>query len=130
MHKLRYFTFVDCSVGVHMASEVEAMRQRMESAQLRTHDLTSSDLVKDHLRYMVNLNLLSLMNYLHLQSFLQHSQEFGLPDLVPFSKLEWFFSISNVLIPNAELKLIGYHLYHSFLNLPANLLPSFRWEAD
>ncbi|GLT93473.1 hypothetical protein SLE2022_112650 [Rubroshorea leprosula] len=41
------------SVGVHMVSEVEAMKQRMESAQLRTHDLTSSDLVKDHLRYMM-----------------------------------------------------------------------------
>ena len=29
------------------------MKQRMESAQLRTYNLIASDLVKDHLRYLV-----------------------------------------------------------------------------
>ena len=29
------------------------MKQRMESSQLRTYNLTASDLVKDHLRYLV-----------------------------------------------------------------------------
>ncbi|XP_010552986.1 PREDICTED: threonine dehydratase biosynthetic, chloroplastic-like [Tarenaya hassleriana] len=41
------------SVGVHTAEELEAMRNRMESSQLRTYNLTSSDLVKDHLRYLM-----------------------------------------------------------------------------
>ncbi|CAL1373044.1 unnamed protein product [Linum trigynum] len=41
------------SVGLHMVSELEAMKQRMESAQLRTYNLTESDLVKDHLRYLM-----------------------------------------------------------------------------
>ncbi|XVF55605.1 hypothetical protein PTKIN_Ptkin06aG0049500 [Pterospermum kingtungense] len=39
------------SVGVDTVSELEAMKQRMESSQLRTYNLTASDLVKDHLRY-------------------------------------------------------------------------------
>ncbi|CAN1275862.1 Threonine dehydratase biosynthetic, chloroplastic [Linum perenne] len=41
------------SVGLHMVSELEAMKQRMESAQLRSYNLTESDLVKDHLRYLM-----------------------------------------------------------------------------
>ncbi|CAN0926252.1 Threonine dehydratase biosynthetic, chloroplastic [Linum grandiflorum] len=41
------------SVGLHMVSELDAMKQRMELAQLRTHNLTESDLVKDHLRYLM-----------------------------------------------------------------------------
>ncbi|CAL1398338.1 unnamed protein product [Linum trigynum] len=41
------------SVGLHMVSELEAMKQRMESAQLKTYNLTESDLVKDHLRYLM-----------------------------------------------------------------------------
>ncbi|MBA0587989.1 hypothetical protein Gorai_001108, partial [Gossypium raimondii] len=44
---------VVCSVGVHSVSELEAMKQRMESSQLRTYNLTASDLVKDHLRYLM-----------------------------------------------------------------------------
>ncbi|PPD66417.1 hypothetical protein GOBAR_DD36707 [Gossypium barbadense] len=44
---------VVCSVGVHTVSELEAMKQRMESSQLRTYNLTASDLVKDHLRYLM-----------------------------------------------------------------------------
>ena len=42
------------SVGVHTVSEIEAMKQRMESSQLRTYNLTASDLVKDHLRYLAD----------------------------------------------------------------------------
>ncbi|GLT25782.1 hypothetical protein SLA2020_008910 [Shorea laevis] len=49
------------SVGVHSVSELKAMMQRMESAQLKTHELTSSDLAKDHLRYMMG-GRLSLEN--------------------------------------------------------------------
>ncbi|XP_012442685.2 threonine dehydratase biosynthetic, chloroplastic [Gossypium raimondii] len=41
------------SVGVHMVSDLEAMKQRLESSQLRTYNLTASDLVKDHLRYLM-----------------------------------------------------------------------------
>ncbi|KAM7264189.1 hypothetical protein ACFE04_001872 [Oxalis oulophora] len=41
------------SVGVHTVSELQAMQMRMESSQLRTFNLTSSDLVKDHLRYLM-----------------------------------------------------------------------------
>ncbi|CAK7343312.1 unnamed protein product [Dovyalis caffra] len=41
------------SVGLHTASELEAMKQRMESSQLKTYNLTASDLVKDHLRYLI-----------------------------------------------------------------------------
>ncbi|OMO81961.1 hypothetical protein CCACVL1_12132 [Corchorus capsularis] len=41
------------SVGLHTVSELEAMKQRMESSQLRTFNLTASDLVKDHLRYLM-----------------------------------------------------------------------------
>ncbi|XP_034913659.1 threonine dehydratase biosynthetic, chloroplastic-like [Populus alba] len=43
------------SVGLHTAFELEAMKKRMESSQLRTYNLTASDLVKDHLRYLVIL---------------------------------------------------------------------------
>ncbi|PPR97118.1 hypothetical protein GOBAR_AA23550 [Gossypium barbadense] len=42
-----------CSVGVHMVSDLEAMKQRLESSQLRTYNLTASDLVKDHLHYLM-----------------------------------------------------------------------------
>lgn len=41
------------SVGVHTVAELEAMRERMESSQLKTYNLTQSDLVKDHLRYLM-----------------------------------------------------------------------------
>ncbi|GAB2300638.1 Threonine dehydratase biosynthetic, chloroplastic [Dionaea muscipula] len=41
------------SVGVHTVSELEAMKQRMESARLRTINLTNNDLVKDHLRHLM-----------------------------------------------------------------------------
>lgn len=41
------------SVGVHTVSELRAMQERMESSQLKTHNLTESDLVKDHLRYLM-----------------------------------------------------------------------------
>ncbi|CAN7117196.1 unnamed protein product [Brassica rapa subsp. narinosa] len=41
------------SVGVHTAGELKALEKRMESSQLRTRNLTASDLVKDHLRYLM-----------------------------------------------------------------------------
>ncbi|KAK9755525.1 hypothetical protein RND81_01G031800 [Saponaria officinalis] len=41
------------SVGLHMASELEAMTKRMKSANLRTINLTNNDLVKDHLRHLM-----------------------------------------------------------------------------
>ncbi|MED6162128.1 Threonine dehydratase biosynthetic, chloroplastic [Stylosanthes scabra] len=41
------------SVGVHTVSELRAMQARMETSQLKTYNLTDSDLVKDHLRYLV-----------------------------------------------------------------------------
>ncbi|KAI9154115.1 hypothetical protein LWI28_021149 [Acer negundo] len=41
------------SVGVHTVAELEEMQARMESSQLRTYNLTKSDLVKDHLRYLM-----------------------------------------------------------------------------
>ncbi|KAG4970612.1 hypothetical protein JHK85_037033 [Glycine max] len=41
------------SVGVHTISELRAMQERMESSQLKTYNLTESDLVKDHLRYLM-----------------------------------------------------------------------------
>ncbi|KAK7290963.1 hypothetical protein RIF29_05780 [Crotalaria pallida] len=41
------------SVGVHTVSELKAMQERMESSQLKTKNLTESDLVKDHLRYLM-----------------------------------------------------------------------------
>ncbi|XP_021289272.1 threonine dehydratase biosynthetic, chloroplastic [Herrania umbratica] len=41
------------SVAVRTVSELGAMKQRMESSQLRTYNLTASDLVKDHLRYLM-----------------------------------------------------------------------------
>lgn len=43
-----------CSVGVHTVSELRKMQESMESSQLKTYNLTESDLVKDHLRYLVN----------------------------------------------------------------------------
>ncbi|WCJ34404.1 L-threonine dehydratase biosynthetic IlvA [Euphorbia peplus] len=47
------------SVGLHTVLEIEELQKRMESSQLRTFNLTSSDLVKDHLRYLMGgrLNL-------------------------------------------------------------------------
>ncbi|KAL4342401.1 hypothetical protein GQ457_08G018700 [Hibiscus cannabinus] len=39
--------------GVHTVSELEAMKQIKESCQLITFNLTASDLVKDHLRYLM-----------------------------------------------------------------------------
>ncbi|MED6182129.1 Threonine dehydratase biosynthetic, chloroplastic [Stylosanthes scabra] len=41
------------SVGVHTVSELRAMQERMETSQLKTYNLTDSDLVKDHLRYLM-----------------------------------------------------------------------------
>ncbi|KAK7392529.1 hypothetical protein VNO78_20972 [Psophocarpus tetragonolobus] len=41
------------SVGVHTVSELRAMQERMEASQLKTYNLTESDLVKDHLRYLM-----------------------------------------------------------------------------
>ncbi|RDX67155.1 Threonine dehydratase biosynthetic, chloroplastic [Mucuna pruriens] len=41
------------SVGVHTVSELRAMQEKMESSQLKTFNLTESDLVKDHLRYLM-----------------------------------------------------------------------------
>ncbi|KHN42231.1 Threonine dehydratase biosynthetic, chloroplastic [Glycine soja] len=42
-----------CSVGVHIVSELRAMQERMESSQLKTYNLTESDMVKNHLCYLV-----------------------------------------------------------------------------
>ncbi|XP_021908793.1 threonine dehydratase biosynthetic, chloroplastic [Carica papaya] len=41
------------SVGLHTVAELKEMQERMESSQLRTFNLTASDLVKDHLRYLM-----------------------------------------------------------------------------
>ncbi|MCL7050722.1 hypothetical protein MKW94_003174 [Papaver nudicaule] len=41
------------SVGLHTVSELTAMVTRMESCQLRTINLTTNDLVKDHLRHLM-----------------------------------------------------------------------------
>ncbi|XP_021743182.1 threonine dehydratase biosynthetic, chloroplastic-like isoform X2 [Chenopodium quinoa] len=41
------------SVGHHTVSELEAMKERMESSKLRTINLTDNDLVKDHLRHLM-----------------------------------------------------------------------------
>lgn len=41
------------SVGLHTRLELEAMVERMKSAQLRTINLSNNDLVKDHLRHLV-----------------------------------------------------------------------------
>ncbi|KAK4257167.1 hypothetical protein QN277_006790 [Acacia crassicarpa] len=41
------------SVGVHTVKELREMQERMESSQLKTYNLTESDLVKDHLRYLM-----------------------------------------------------------------------------
>ncbi|KAG4958206.1 hypothetical protein JHK82_034978 [Glycine max] len=41
-----------CSVGVHIVSELRAMQERMESSQLKTYNLTESDMVKNHLCYL------------------------------------------------------------------------------
>ncbi|PQQ09066.1 threonine dehydratase biosynthetic chloroplastic [Prunus yedoensis var. nudiflora] len=41
------------SVGVHTASELKEMQERLESSRLKTYNLTKSDLVKDHLRYLM-----------------------------------------------------------------------------
>ncbi|KAL6138464.1 hypothetical protein ACLB2K_063746 [Fragaria x ananassa] len=41
------------SVGVHTVSELGAMQERLESSELRTFNLTKSDLAKDHLRYLM-----------------------------------------------------------------------------
>ncbi|KAG2535774.1 threonine dehydratase 1 biosynthetic, chloroplastic-like [Panicum virgatum] len=41
------------SVGIYTDNELGAMVNRMESAKLRTFNLTDSDLAKDHLRYFI-----------------------------------------------------------------------------
>ncbi|KAL0696076.1 hypothetical protein Bca4012_063256 [Brassica carinata] len=43
---------VNC-VGVHTPGELKTLEKRMKSSQLRTRNLTTSDLVKDHLRYLM-----------------------------------------------------------------------------
>ena len=54
--KYQIFIFdIVCSVGVHMVSELEEFQERMESSQLKTFNFTKSDLVTDHLRYLVNI---------------------------------------------------------------------------
>ncbi|KAI5059619.1 hypothetical protein GOP47_0025938 [Adiantum capillus-veneris] len=42
-----------CSVGLHKEEELEAMKLRLEDADLSTADLTDNDLVKDHLRHLM-----------------------------------------------------------------------------
>lgn len=42
-----------CSVGLHKEEELEAMKLRLEDADLSTADLTNNDLVKDHLRHLM-----------------------------------------------------------------------------
>lgn len=46
---------VVCSVGLHTVFELSGMVERMESSQLTTINLTNDDLVKDHLRHLVNI---------------------------------------------------------------------------
>ncbi|KAL6637716.1 hypothetical protein ACP70R_025288 [Stipagrostis hirtigluma subsp. patula] len=41
------------SVGIYTDAELRAMMDRMESAKLRTVNLTDNDLAKDHLRYFI-----------------------------------------------------------------------------
>lgn len=41
------------SVGMHMPSELEEMKNRMKSSQLETYNLTNNDLVKDHLLHLM-----------------------------------------------------------------------------
>uniref|UniRef100_A0A1J3CGR0 Threonine dehydratase n=1 Tax=Noccaea caerulescens TaxID=107243 RepID=A0A1J3CGR0_NOCCA len=41
------------SVGMHTGGELKELQKRMESSQLKTLNLTTSDLVKDHLRYLM-----------------------------------------------------------------------------
>ncbi|XP_042477037.1 threonine dehydratase biosynthetic, chloroplastic [Macadamia integrifolia] len=41
------------SVGLHTASELREMMDRMDSSQLQTINLTNDDLVKDHLRHLM-----------------------------------------------------------------------------
>ncbi|KAM7266302.1 hypothetical protein ACFE04_004199 [Oxalis oulophora] len=50
---LLFAYLIDCiNVDVHAVFELQAMQMRMESAQLRTFNLTASDLIKYHLRYL------------------------------------------------------------------------------
>ncbi|KAL4371493.1 hypothetical protein HN51_015997 [Arachis hypogaea] len=41
------------SVGVHTVSELKAMKERMESCQLKTYNVIETDLMKDHLHYLM-----------------------------------------------------------------------------
>ncbi|XP_076950029.1 threonine dehydratase 1 biosynthetic, chloroplastic-like [Bidens hawaiensis] len=41
------------SVGVHIKTELEAMKERMNSFQLDTIEFTNNDMVKDHLRHLM-----------------------------------------------------------------------------
>lgn len=50
-----FYLFV-CSVGLHRKLELEEMVERMQSSQLKTINLTDNDLVKDHLKHLVNFN--------------------------------------------------------------------------
>lgn len=61
-----YPLYVICSVGVHTASELQEMQERLESSQLKTYNLTKSDLVKDHLRYLVILLLIIVFLCVHV----------------------------------------------------------------
>ena len=66
-----------CSVGVHKVSELEEFQARMESSQLKTFNLTKSDLVKDHLRYLVNIlwmnfNFFLMIWFLYFILYIRH----------------------------------------------------------
>lgn len=57
-----YFSFLFFnSVGLHTDLELQAMVQRMESAQLQTINLTENDLVKDHLRHLVCISFICFL---------------------------------------------------------------------
>jgi len=53
-NNISLFIVLVCSVGVHTPLELKEMQERMETSKLVTHNLSDVDLVKDHLRHMVN----------------------------------------------------------------------------
>lgn len=46
-----------CSVAFQRVSELEGMLDRMKSAQLQTINLTDEELIKDHMQFLVMLNI-------------------------------------------------------------------------
>lgn len=48
-----------CSVGLHTVTELGDMQKRMMDSDFTTYNLTESDLVKDHLRYLVSILFLA-----------------------------------------------------------------------